>query len=375
MIEELAELLGGAVGCSRAVTSAGWRPHSDQVGQTGTKIAPEIYIACGISGATQHMAGCKGAKKLLAINPDAEASIFASADYARDRRPARGRAGDLGRDQEGEGDIASIPAAVALAAAIAISGTLFARRVAMLVGLVRGAQPVSRYRRARPRRARNEVTIVLGQRKLLQRFGPGLMHAFIFWGFLVLLPTILIAMIAIVDKHATLPWLGHQGWYAFLVDLFAVLVLVGVAAALWIRKVAAAAAVRGQPPRRGRPDPRADRDDRADAAAVARRRGSRSGSTSGRRRASPVSNLLSHLFGDDGATKVLERVFVWAHVLTILVFLAYLPHSKHLHIATRGGQRVVRAHRRRAAGSSRCGSTTTTCPRTRSASARAPPRT
>ena len=82
VIEELAELLGGAVGCSRAVTSAGWRPHTDQVGQTGTKISPEIYIACGISGATQHMAGAKGAKKILAINPDAEASIFASADYA-----------------------------------------------------------------------------------------------------------------------------------------------------------------------------------------------------------------------------------------------------------------------------------------------------
>jgi electron transfer flavoprotein alpha subunit len=82
VIEELASLLGGAVGCSRAVTSAGWRPHSDQVGQTGTKISPEIYIACGISGATQHMAGCKGAKRLLAINPDGDASIFASADYA-----------------------------------------------------------------------------------------------------------------------------------------------------------------------------------------------------------------------------------------------------------------------------------------------------
>lgn len=81
VIEELAALLGGAVGCSRAVTSAGWRPHTDQVGQTGTKVSPEIYIACGISGATQHLAGCKGAKKLLAINPDGEASIFTSADY------------------------------------------------------------------------------------------------------------------------------------------------------------------------------------------------------------------------------------------------------------------------------------------------------
>jgi len=82
VIEELAALLNAAVGCSRAVTSAGWRPHTDQVGQTGTKVSPSLYIACGISGATQHMAGCKGAKKLMAINPDREASIFASADYA-----------------------------------------------------------------------------------------------------------------------------------------------------------------------------------------------------------------------------------------------------------------------------------------------------
>ena len=82
IIEELAELLGGAVGCSRVVTSAGWRPHADQVGQTGTKISADLYVACGISGATQHIAGAKGAKKILAINDDAEAPIFASADYA-----------------------------------------------------------------------------------------------------------------------------------------------------------------------------------------------------------------------------------------------------------------------------------------------------
>ncbi len=82
ILEELAAQLDAAVGCSRVVTSAGWRPHTDQVGQTGTKVSPDLYIACGISGATQHIAGCKGAKKILAINSDAEAPILASADYA-----------------------------------------------------------------------------------------------------------------------------------------------------------------------------------------------------------------------------------------------------------------------------------------------------
>lgn len=82
LLEELAELLGGAVGGSRVATNLGWRPHADQIGQTGTRITPDLYIACGISGAIQHMVGCKGAKHILAINVDREAPLVAKADYA-----------------------------------------------------------------------------------------------------------------------------------------------------------------------------------------------------------------------------------------------------------------------------------------------------
>jgi len=225
-----------------------------------------------------------------------------------------------------------VAGALALAAALAVCGGLFARRARLLVGLVRLGSPVDRSGDL-PRRARNETEIVLGQRKLFQRLGPGLMHAAIFWGFLVLFPTIVIAMIGAVDRDATLPWLGHQGWFALLVDLFAVLVLLGVAAAVWIRKV--------QRPKRFEGSHLGEADLilamiagivttlllwHATRIAL--------GLNEWPAGWSPVSDALSGLFGDGTVTKVLERVFVWAHVLIILSFLAYLPHSKHLHIAT-----------------------------------------
>ena len=82
MLEELAELTGGAVGCSRVATSNGWRPHADQVGQTGTRVAPDLYLACGISGATQHWVGCMNSGRILAINTDPEAPMVTRADDA-----------------------------------------------------------------------------------------------------------------------------------------------------------------------------------------------------------------------------------------------------------------------------------------------------
>ena len=79
---ELTRLLNGSLGVSRVVTSLGWRPHHEQVGQTGSKIAPDVYIPCGISGAIQHWAGCSSAKTILAINTDPEAPMVTKAHYA-----------------------------------------------------------------------------------------------------------------------------------------------------------------------------------------------------------------------------------------------------------------------------------------------------
>jgi Fe-S oxidoreductase len=184
-----------------------------------------------------------------------------------------------------------------------------------------------------PARLRNEAVIALGQRKLLQRLVPGLMHAFIFWGFIVLLPTILMAMIAIADRGETIPWLGRQGWFALLADVFCVLVLAGVVTAFGIRKIQRPARFEGS------------HMGEADlililiagivttlllwhASLIAL------GLNEWGAGWSPVSNALSNLFGGGSGTHDAERVLVWAHIAIVLSFLVYLPHSKHLHIAT-----------------------------------------
>src|SRR3989440_1030853 len=218
--------------------------------------------------------------------------------------------------------------AIGLALALAIAIALFGRRAWSLYRLLRSGKPAARFDNV-PARARAEATVVVGQSKLLQRLLPGLMHAAIFWGFLVLFPTIVIAMIGAVDAHSTLPWLGEQGWYELLVDVFAVLVLTGVIAAFLIRKVQKPARFKGS------------HLGEADlilaliagivttlliwhASQIALHLNDYPAQWA------PISNALSNAISP--AAPVLERVAVWAHVLIILSFLVYLPYSKHLHI-------------------------------------------
>jgi Fe-S oxidoreductase len=156
------------------------------------------------------------------------------------------------------------------------------------------------------------------------------MHALIFWGFLVLFPTIVMAMLAAVNRDWSIPWLGAQGWFMALVDVFVICVLVGIAMALWIRKV-----VR---PRRfdGSHLGEADLILAMIALVVLTLLGWHASRIAAGLAEWPahwsfLSNAVSQIVP---APRVLERVFDWAHVLVILTFLAYLPHSKHLHIAT-----------------------------------------
>ena len=194
---------------------------------------------------------------------------------------------------------------------------------------MRAAKPVERFDDL-PLRVRNEALIVLGQRKLFQRLLPGAVHASIFWGFLVLFPTIVMALLSCVDRSWTIPWLGAQGWFMALVDVFVLAVLAGVLAAAWIRKVV-------------RPK-RFDGSHLGEANAILALialvvltllgwHASRiaAGLNEWPAHASFLSDWVAQVIP---APRVLERIFVWAHVITILSFLAYLPYSKHLHIAT-----------------------------------------
>ena len=219
--------------------------------------------------------------------------------------------------------------AIALALALLVSFGLFGRQAWRLYRVVRAGKPTSRTDDL-PARARAEAVVVVGQSKLLQRLGPGLMHAVIFWGFIVLFPTIVIAMIGAVDPHSTLPWLGAQGWYALLVDVFAVGVLAGVIAAYAIRLV--------QRPKRFAGSHLGEANLilawiagivislllwHSSQIAL--------GLNDFPSQWAPVSNFISNAWHGSWVT-VLERLAVWAHVLLILGFLVYLPYSKHLHI-------------------------------------------
>ncbi len=220
-------------------------------------------------------------------------------------------------------------AAAVLAVVLVVAIGLFARRAALVYRLIRMGKPAARFDDI-PGRARAEAVVVIGQSKLLQRLLPGLMHAAIFWGFIVLLPTIAIAMIGVIDQHSTLPWLGHQGWYAFLVDVFAFVVLAGVITAFVIRKV--------QRPKRFAGSHLREADLillliagivvslflwHASQIAL--------GVNEYPAAWAPISSFIAEGLHHSW-TPYLERSAVWAHVLLILGFLVYLPHSKHLHI-------------------------------------------
>jgi Fe-S oxidoreductase len=227
--------------------------------------------------------------------------------------------------------VGAILISLALAAAIAI----FARRTFLLYRLVRLGQPVNRFDDL-PRRVGLETTVVLAQRKLLQRTLPGLMHAFIFWGFLVLLTTILEAIGQIYLRSFDIPLIGGSIGLNLIQDLFAGLVLVGVATAFYIRKV--------QRPDRFQGSHLREADYillwiagiiltlfgiKSTAIAIAGGGGTNQAWYF-------ISNPISNLWNGVGqhVLSSLNYAFLWAHVVLVLAFLVYIPYSKHLHIIT-----------------------------------------
>jgi Fe-S oxidoreductase len=181
-----------------------------------------------------------------------------------------------------------------------------------------------------PRRSVREVVGVLFQSKLFLRPIPGVMHLFIFWGFLVLLPTIAIAFLGAMDAGWSIPWLSEQGWFAFFVDLFAALVLVGVAIALGIRLIL-------RPVRFVGSYLGVAYTILAFEAAISISlfvwHGSRIALGLNEYPAAwaPISNAVAGFMRNDAGTATLERTSVWVHAVLILAFLVYIPYTKHLH--------------------------------------------
>jgi Fe-S oxidoreductase len=221
---------------------------------------------------------------------------------------------------------------VFLALAVAVAGGAFSLRAYQLYRFVRLGRPVHRPRDL-PKRVEQEATVVLAQRKLLQRLGPGLMHAFIFWGFLILLTTIAEALGEVVQRRFALPFIGHSGWLGLVQDVFAVLVVIGVAMAAFIRKV--------QRPERFKGSHLEEADFillmilgimltllALNGAKIAL------GINESPAGWTPVSNLVARIFDPmaRGTVNLFEHLFLWTHILLILGFLAYIPYSKHLHI-------------------------------------------
>jgi Fe-S oxidoreductase len=216
--------------------------------------------------------------------------------------------------------------------ALVVAGGAFSRRAYQLLRFVRLGRPVHRSSDV-PKRIEQEVTVVLGQRKLLQRLGPGLMHAFIFWGFLVLLTTIAEALGEVFQRSFAIPFIGHSGWLGLVQDVFAVLVIVGVAMAVFIRKV--------QRPERFK----GSHLEEADfillmilgiILTLLALNGTKIALSINEspKAWTPVSNLVAQIFEpmSTDAVDTFERLFLWSHILLILGFLAYIPYSKHLHI-------------------------------------------
>ncbi len=217
---------------------------------------------------------------------------------------------------------------------LAVAGGLFLTRAFTLWQLVRLGRPVQRLDDL-PRRVQTEAVVVLGQRKLLQRLGPGLMHAFIFWGFLILLTTIVEGFGEVFDENFAIPFIGRSGWLGLIQDAFAVLVFIGIEMAVYFRKVRRDERFRGS------------HLEEADfillmilgivvtlvglnAVKIAQ------GLNESPVAWTPVSRLASLAFEpmSPGWQELFHGVFLWAHIALILGFLVYIPYSKHLHIIT-----------------------------------------